>query len=310
VKLRFVLGLALFTPAAIAQTGSPTDQPPSARGLIDGIKNFESTIGLPKTRNFEHDSDTVQSYYRCYYTGALELPESYDELKLREGSETGCGMDPKKYDMFFYAMQAAGSGKTAVTSSLAHSSPERILVVVPHEDYHSRKDLPVSIAEAAATLIGFVTAADYARQQLSANSSIYQNLSAESDLFLKKSIIVNRYYSKLQDVYDRLHSGRITSPMAFAEKGRLFEELRSECDAITPNPHSFNKAVSAYNNAGLAFDRTYTKFYPQIYALFESRGRDLKSTIEALDGALNAKALSERQAEANIGAVTKAHNGQ
>ena len=153
-------------------------------------------------------------------------------------------------------------------------------------------------------------AADYARQQFGANSSVYQHLAAESELFLKKSVIVNRYHARLRDLYDHLQSGKITGRMAFAEKGRLFEELRSECDAITPNPHSFNKGVSAYNNAGLAFDRTYTKFYPTIYELFESRGRDLKSTIEALDRALNLPRLSERQAETNIRGITKRHNGE
>ena len=304
------MALSLLTPSALAQTSSSVDHPRPARELIDGIKDFESTIGLPKTRNFVDNADTVKSYYRCYFTGLLELPESYDELKLRRGSESGCGMDPRKYDVFFYAMQAAGSGQTPVTSSLAQSSAERILVVVPHEDYHARTDLPVSIAEAIATLVGFVMAADYARQQFGANSSVYQNLAAEPELFLKKSVIVNRYYPRLRDLYDRLQRGKITSPMAFAEKGRLFEELRSECDAITPNPHSFNKGVSAYNNAGLAFDRTYTKFYPTIYELFESRGRDLKSTIEALGRALNPQGLSEQQAERNIRSVTKTHNGE
>ena len=121
---------------------------------------------------------------------------------------------------------------------------------------------------------------------------------------------MNRYYPRLWDLYDRLQSGKITSRVAFAEKGRLFEELRSECDAITPKPHSFNKGVSAYNNAGLAFDRTYTKFYPTIHELFESRGRDLKSTTEALGRALSPQGLSERQAETNIRGVTKTHNGE
>jgi hypothetical protein len=125
------MALSLLTPSALAQTSSSVDHPRPARELIDGIKDFETTIGLPKTRNFEDNADTVKSYYRCYYTGPLELPESYDELKLRQGSESGCGMDPRKYDVFFYAMQAAGSGQTPVTSSLAQSSAERILVVVP-----------------------------------------------------------------------------------------------------------------------------------------------------------------------------------
>lgn len=296
-----VLAAMLFAAAGIAQTGAP-----APRDLIDGIKTYEGTLGMSKTGNFEHDADTVKSYYRCYYTGALELPESYDDLKLRQGTDTGCGMDPRQYDVFFYAMQAAGSGKTPVTKSLAHSPPERILVVVPHEDYHARKDLPTAVSEAAATLVGFAVGADFARQQFGESSSVYRNLIAEPDLFLRKAGIVNRYYAVLRGVYDRLHAGGITSPEAFAEKGRLFEQMRGECNAIAPNPHSFNKSLSAYNNAGLAFDRTYTKFYPLVYELFEAESRDLKATIDALGRALSAHGLTEDQAAANIQATIEA----
>ena len=63
---------------------------------------------------------------------------------------------------------------------------------------------------------------------------------------------------------------------------------------------SFNKSVSAYNNAGLAFDRTYAQYYPLIYELFESRRRDLKLTIDALDRAMNEQKLSEQRAVAKI----------
>jgi hypothetical protein len=299
VSLWALPALLVYVVAGIAQPPE-ADHPSTVQELIDGIKGFEKSAGLPQTRSFEQESDTIKSYYRCYYTGPLELPESYDGLELRQGSETGCGMDPRKYDVFFYALQAAGSGKTPLTSSLARSSVERILVVVPHEDYHARKALPTSIGEAVATLVGFVTAANYARGQFGAESRVYHNLSLEPELFLKKSAIVNRYYADLRKVYDRLQSRQITSPIAFAMKGRLFEQLRSECDAINPNPTSFNKSVSAYNNAGLAFDRTYTQYYPLIYELFESRGRDLKLTIDALDRALNEQKRSEQRAVAKI----------
>lgn len=285
---------------AMAQTTSTADPPSGARELIEGIKGLEESVGLRKAPSFERDSDTIKSYYRCYYTGPLELPESYDRLGLRQGSQTGCGMDPRKYDVFFYVLQAAGSDKTPLTSSLARSSAERILVVVPHEDYHAGKALPTSIAEATATLVGFVTAAEYARRQFGADSSVYHNLSLEPELFLKKSVIVNRYFSELTEVYRRLRRRQITRPMAFAEKGHLFEQLRAECNSIDPNPTSFNKSVSAYNNAGLAFDRTYTQYYPLIYELFQSRKQNLKLTVEALDRAFIDANLSDRQAAARI----------
>jgi hypothetical protein len=137
------------------------DGPPPARELIDGIKDYESTLGFKKTRNFDRDSATLNAYYRCYYTEPLQLPQSYDKLKLREGAASGCSIDPRKYDVFFYNVEAIGSGRTPLTITLARETPERILMVVPHEDFHMRKDLPSAVAEAAATLIGFLTAADF-----------------------------------------------------------------------------------------------------------------------------------------------------
>ena len=178
VSLWALPALLSYVVAGIAQPPE-ADHPSTAQELIEGIKGFERSAGLPQARSFEQESNTVKSYYRCYYTGPLELPESYDGLKLRQGRETGCGMDPRKYDVFFYALQAAGSGKTPLTSALARSSVERILVVVPHEDYHARKALPATIGEAVATLAGFVTAANYARGQFGAESRVYHNLSLE-----------------------------------------------------------------------------------------------------------------------------------
>ena len=63
---------------------------------------------------------------------------------------------------------------------------------------------------------------------------------------------------------------------------------------------------AADNNAGLAFDRTYTKFYPLLYELFDSHGGDVKTTIEILDRALKARSLSERQAADRIRAAAGA----
>ncbi|HZT31062.1 MAG TPA: aminopeptidase [Bryobacteraceae bacterium] len=274
------------------------------RELIDGMKDFESKLGFPKTRNFGRDSETLKAYYRCYYTGPLELPDSYDGLKLRQGRESGCGMDPRKFDVFFYAIEAVASGKTPVTTTLASEPPERVLVVVSHEDYHARKDLPPAIAEAAATLVGFLTAADYARQRFGADAPVSRNLEAEAALFLRKAELVNRYYAELRGLYDRLHAGAITRDEAFAGKARVFTELRADCRAMAPDPHSFNKCLGADNNAGLAFDRTYTQYYPLFYELFAARGRDARATIQTIDRLLSARALSEEQAAARIRTAT------
>ena len=43
-----------------------------------------------------------------------------------------------------------------------------------------------------------------------------------------------------------------------------------------------NKCVSAANNAGLAFDHTYTKYYPLLYRVYEGCGKDLKCTAQRI----------------------------
>jgi hypothetical protein len=299
----YLVLLFIFAVRDAAAQDPPAATPPPTRELIDGIRDFENTLGVGKTGNFERGSNTIKAYYRCYYTGPLELPKSYDGLKLREGSASGCGMDPRKYDVFFYPIEAVASGKAPVTATLAQAPPERVLVVVPHEDFHMRKDLPAAIAEAAATLVGFLTAADYARQRFGESSQVYQNLSAEPGLFLRKANLVNRYYTELSAIYQRRRARAISNGEAFAAKGRLFGQLRAECNAITPNPRSFNRCPGADNNAGLAFDRTYTKFYPLVYGLFASRGGDAKTTIEVLDRVLKARSLSEEEAARRIRAA-------
>jgi hypothetical protein len=81
-----------------------------------------------------------------------------------------------------------------------------------------------------------------------------------------------------------------------ARKQALFARLREECLAIAPDPSSFNKCLGADNNAGLAFDFTYTKHYPLMYEIYEAHSRDLKATVAVLRRALAGKPRREPQA--------------
>ena len=64
---------------------------------------------------------------------------------------------------------------------------------------------------------------------------------------------------RLSRVYQSARDGEISTPDALDAKQRLFRALEQECAAIRPEPRSFNKCVSVANNAGLAFDHTYTE---------------------------------------------------
>jgi IS1 family transposase len=287
--------------AFLASGLSASDSPPAPgagnrKDLVSAVKRLEKKLGFRRTKNFTKESQKVAAAYRCYYTGKLELPDSYERLQLRQGTAAGCPIDAKKYDVFFYPMDANASGKTPVTASLAHESIERFLVVVPHEDFHANKELrklPATLSEAASTLVGFMTALDVARQEFGEQSEVYQNLQREPELFSRKTEIVNRYHAQLSHLYDLARAGEISERDALAQKQQVFEELQQACKAISPAPRSFNPCPAVDNNAGLAFDATYTKYYPAVYSLYEAEGRALKPTLEALQRALKAQTESE-----------------
>jgi hypothetical protein len=280
-----ITSAALLTPA---EAGPPSGAFPR-QDLIRALKHLEKTLGFRRTKSFSRSSDKSVASYRCYYTGKLELPESYIGLQLKQGTKDGCALDPEKYDVFFYPMEAVGNGKSPVTTSLQRDSTERFLTVVAHEDFHaSAGKLPATVTEPASTLVGFLTASELAREKLGANSEVYRNLSQEPELFLRKAERVARYHAKLSKLYAAVRSGEVSSMDALAQKKTIFGEIQRECKAVTPDPKSFNKCLSANNNAGLAFDMTYARHYPLIYELYLASGRDLKATVRATKKALAA----------------------
>jgi hypothetical protein len=270
------------------------DEPrrPAPQDVIDGLKSIERELGFEHRGNFREPTTKPAADYRCYYTGKLELPDSYEGLRLERGTENGCRVNVLKYDVFFYKIEAVANGEAPVTAALAEAPVERMSVVVPHEDFHDHEDvrrLPETVSEAAATLIGFLTAAEYARRQYGENAELYRGLAGEADLFLRKAEVVNAYHGKLRDLYRSGGKRR----EALARKEELFSELRAACQAIAPDPRSFNKCPAANNNAGLAFDATYTRYYPLLHRVYVALGRDLKATADAIR---SARASSEPEA--------------
>jgi hypothetical protein len=290
-----VLGLAARGLTAATETTSPPTST-TPQDLVGVLKRLEKTLGFRKTENFSHPSDQTVADYRCYYTGKLELPESYEGLKLVTGTKDGCTLDTGKFDVFFYPIEAVGSGETPLTSSLQHASTERFLVVVPHEDFHASENLqklPATLNEAASTLIGFLTAGAVALEKFGADSEVYRNLLREPEIFLQKATIVNSYHGRVGQLYVAVQSGEVPEAEALAQKDKLFQEIRQSCQAISPDPRSFNKCPAANNNAGLAFDETYTKYYPMMYEVYAAKGQNLMATINALKRALASKSETE-----------------
>ena len=257
----------------------------AATEVIAEVKDFAIALGGHATGNFLRLSDDQISDNRCYFTGKLELPEFYSALRMVREDEAHCAARSGEHDVFFYPVQAVASGEETITVSLAEATTERMLVVVPHEDFHNQREAgkaPTEVAEAAATLMGFLTASGYARDRFGPESETARSLARDADLFLQKSSIVNRYYEKVSALYRELQSGALTQAQALERKGGLFAELERSCTAIAPDPVSFNKCPAAMNNAGLAFDRTYTRDYPMLYDLYTLLGSDTSRLVATL----------------------------
>jgi len=217
----FALVAALSGATVAAEQQSKTSDSADRKDVVSAVKKLGEETGFRRTKNFHNDSAESAVAYRCYYTGKLELPDSYSALQLVAGTKNGCTVDTQKYDVFFYPMDANASGKTPLSSTLAHESMERLLVVVPHEDFHATKELsklPEPWGEAAATLIGFLTAIEAARQQFGEDSAVYQNLAREPELFARKAEIVNRFDAQLTRLYSAARAGQISESDALAQK--------------------------------------------------------------------------------------------
>lgn len=253
--------------------------------VVAEVKDFAVALGGHATDNFLRHSDRVVSDNRCYFTGRLELPEYYSSLRMVREDEERCAARGGEHDVFFYPVQAVASGEEVITVSLAEASTERVLVVVPHEDFHNQRELrkaPTEVAEAAATLVGFLTASGYARERFGPESPTARALARDVDLFLRKSVIVNQYYDKVSGLYRDLQAGALTREQTLERKHALFDELQRSCSAITPDPVSFNKCPAAINNAGLAFDRTYTAHYPMLHDLYMLLDGDMPALVSML----------------------------
>lgn len=281
-----------------AERSAPAVDPPFPRqAIIAELQEFQRSLGVERTGNFRRFSDAQDAVYRCYFTGQLELPASYEALQLVERDEPGCAVDEQEYDVFFYPIEAVASGSSPVSPALADASLERALVVVAHEDFHNQQETAQAsfdIAEAAATLTGFLTTRDFAKIKYGEESELFRRLDREAERFLVKAGIVNAYYRRLAGVYDAYGSEALTRDEALARKSALYGELERECQA-SETATSFNTCPAAMNNAGLAFDRTYTRHYPAWFELYESLDRDTGTTVAALKRVLATGPQSETE---------------
>lgn len=281
--------VALVTVACVATTTQRHDLPTSSAGstpreIIASLKAYEARVGFAPTGNFA--AATADAFPgRCYYTGTLELPESYQGLRMIPAVNGRCPLDDSQFDVFPYALETAATGSSAITPALEGATLERLLMVVPHEDFHNQPETrraPPPLAEAAATLAGFVTAAGFARERFGAEANIVQHLAGEAVLFERKAGIINGYYDEVAALYAASRESRVQRDEALDRKLVLFRELEQACLNSGPAPVSFNRCPPVLNNAGLAFDRTYTREYQPLFAQAQRRDQNVAAILKTL----------------------------
>jgi hypothetical protein len=262
------------------QASVPTER----QQRIQRMQDFAQEKGFPKTGNFRRGAPDKEAYFLCYYTRPFALPDSYDDLGYRETKSSDCGLDGDAYDVYFHKVEAVAFENTPVTASLEEASEERALMVAAHEDIHEDPQLdrlPHPVAEAASTLLGMLTAAAFAERE--GDMQTATRLTGDAAIYNRKAIHVNAMHARLRSLYEEHRQGRRGRDETLAAKERAFEEAAKECAGFGTG-HSINPCLPANNNAGLAFDHSYTRWYPQLYGLYQASGADLDAFLAELRG--------------------------
>lgn len=284
MRFEFALALLLLAGATGCARRDAAAPPTERQRQIARLQEFSQEKGMPRTGNFRRADAGKSAYYLCYSTGKWELPEDYNSLRYKESDERGCRIDEEKYDVFFHRVEAVAMVNTPVTQSLEEASDERALMVAAHEEVHEDPQLrrfPPEVAESATTLLGILTAAEFAMRD--GDTATATHLSEDARTFDRKSRAVNTLHARLRTLYAEHRAGKRGRAETADEKARLFAEHVNACKAFG-NAHSINPCLPASNNAGLAFDHTYTRVYPLLYALFEASHSDLDLFLKTLRG--------------------------
>lgn len=247
---------------ALGACGARRAPEPAPPGLAE-VRAVERDLGYQETPNF-HQTSHSKTFELCYLAGRLELPDDYERLELRRVGEKACRRLGERRDAFYYAPEALAGVEAPVTESLGQATAERRDFVVAHEDFHEQpgvRELPPAYKEAVSTLVGMAAAAETARRR-------GEEPLDESRIYLEKARLINDYHARLKKLFAAPAGPR----EMLTRKAELYRELEQACSAIEPSPRTFNPCPGALNNAGLAFDHTYTRAYPDVYEIYLETG--------------------------------------
>ena len=75
----------------------PPSTPFANQQIVEEMKDLQRALGFEDTKNFVRVAERPTAIYRCYFTGKLELPDSYRQLRFAQGDVSGCAKDEQKY---------------------------------------------------------------------------------------------------------------------------------------------------------------------------------------------------------------------
>jgi hypothetical protein len=291
--LRVSLGLLLLL--LLSACAAPRRaEPPAA---VATVREAERRLGIEPTGNFASASDRP-AYNLCFFTGKLELPDSYNALRWKEIKDGRCPADLALFDVFTYRAEAVAGRDTPVTQALAEAHAGRTAFVVAHagrtafvvahEDFHDQptvRRLPDSLNEAAATLAGLLTAIEHAHLTGEPASAAVERATGAPEAFARKSERTNALFRRLRALYSQAKTGAISREDALARKKREFDGLAAKCTG-EERLEAFHACPAAFNNAGLSFDHTYTEDYPLLWEAHRAFGGDAARTVSFLRGEL------------------------
>jgi len=243
--------------------------------LVKEIQEFEKNFGFKETANFQKYDPQKTAYYLYYYTKKTFMPYSYEDprLFLMMGFKKPKEPNSEKYDVFLYECQAVAGGKT-ITKALMDAPIHRILEVVAHEDFHEQINFPLGVEEPIVTLVGYLVAMEFAKFKFGEDSDVYKHLESGLEVRLALAPIFVKYHGLLTNLYLKYKLGELSREETLLRKEALYEGMEAEF------LEGGFKIKSHLNNAFLAYEITYDRYFLLAYEVYSATDCDVLETIE------------------------------
>lgn len=263
--------------------------------LVAEVKDFgKRVLGMEKTDNYTEyrsgkDDNLIDWMYTLYimpkdiismksdyryldkdesvrddFSGPAYLSSIKDNLRDEYGFYEG------SKDLFYrvnsdYVLDGKGCD---MTDSFIDSPVERKVELILHEDWHvnhkilAHRAVDSAVSESTASFVGVFGAVEFAKEKYGEKSWAYKQALQARDSWMYHAYITNESYRKLSEIY--------SMDIPFEEKMELKSKLLDEIGA----PYS--------NNASIAYDYAYTKYFPDIFRIYLSQDKDFVKTVDIL----------------------------